>query len=406
MSVSHRRILRLLHHAAASAEELMDRARWQIRQKTGRDQARRIIAYRGYSDGEMVRLSGRVLGDHASGGPKDDDSWWDNLVNTWRRWESDEVPGAELTVRFGDQTQPVVSDEEGYYHAEFPLAGNANDTLQWLAASVSCTTQEGEIRATHEIVVPSQDASFGIISDLDDTVIHTGITSILLAAKLTFLENAKTRKPLEGVAKLYQVLQRAHAGTPVNPIFYISSSPWNLYELLVDFLRLNDVPPGPLLLRDVGLDHSKFVKEKGHGHKQEKALKLLDAYPHLPFVLIGDSGQEDPAIYAEVARLRPGRILAAYIRDIDPEISSSLDEVAGKAIELSAKCGVPMILARDSLAISEHARSIGLIPASAFPEVAAETAADKARPGAGEQAVRDAVQSLVGEEEDGVSEGD
>jgi phosphatidate phosphatase APP1 len=402
MSVSHRKILRLLHHAAASAEDFVDRARWQLRRKTGRDQVRQIVAFRGYADAEKVRLSGRVLANHPSGGPLDDDGWWDNLVNTWRRWESDEAPGAELVVRFGDQEQTAVSDEEGYYQIDLPLDREPGAALQWLTASVSCLTKEGEVRSSHEIVMPSSAASFGIISDLDDTVIHTGITSILLAAKLTFLENAKTRKPLEGVAKLYQVLQRGQADQAVNPIFYISSSPWNLYELLIDFLRLNDVPSGPLLLRDVGLDHTKFVKEKGHGHKQEKALRLLDAYPHLPFVLIGDSGQEDPAIYAEVARLRPGRILASYIRDIDPLVSSSRDELAGKAIELSAQCGVPMILASDSLAISEHARSLGLIPASAFPEVAAETAADKERPETGEQAVRDAVESLVseGEKED------
>lgn len=399
MSVSPRKILRLLHQGLASVEERMDRARWDIRRRTRRDQVRRIDAYRGYADGESVRLSGRLLADRPSGGPLDDDGWWDNLVNTWRRWESDEVPGATVTLRLGDQERSVVSDEEGYYYADFPLSGLGGEVLKWLTASASCSTENGEVSAHHEIVVPSRDASFGIISDLDDTVIHTGITSILLAAKLTFLENAKTRKPLEGVAKLYQALQCAGGDRPVNPIFYISSSPWNLYELLVDFLRLNEVPPGPLLLRDVGLDHEKFVKEKGHGHKQEKALKLLDAYPQLPFVLIGDSGQEDPAIYAELARLRPGRILASYIRDVDPEISSSLDEVAGKAIELSAKCGVSMILAPDSLAISEHARLIGLILPSTLPGIAAEAAADKQRPETGEQAVRDAVQSLVSDDE-------
>lgn len=398
MSVSPRKILRLLHHALASAEDLADRARLRIRRKSGRDQVRRIAAYHGYAGEKNIHLSGRVLADHSSGGPMEDDSWWDNLANTWRRWESDEVPGAELTLRFGDQTRSVISDDEGYYHAEFSWDGQPGAAVQWLSASASCLTREAEIRATHGIVVPSREATFGIISDLDDTVIHTGITSLLLAAKLTFLENAKTRKPLEGVARLYQVLQRAHADRPVNPIFYISSSPWNLYELLVDFLNLNDVPPGPLLLRDLGLDRTKFVKEKGHRHKQEKALKLLDAYPHLPFVLIGDSGQEDPAIYAEVARLRPGRILAAYIRDIDPDVSSSLDAVAGNAIKLAARCGVPMLLAPDSLAIADHACSIGLIPASAFPGIATETAADRARPETGEQAVRDAVQSLVSEE--------
>lgn len=398
MAETRRNFLKLLHRAVASAEDLIDRSRLELREKTGRGRPRQIAAYQGFADREKVYLNGRVLASDPFGGPLDDDGWWDNLVNTWKRWESDEVPGATVTIRFGDQEQTVVTDEEGYYEAEFPAPAEVHETLLWLTADAACRSGDEEIRAKHDIVVPPRGASFGIISDLDDTVIHTGITSLVLAAKLTFLENAKTRKPLDGVAGLYQALQQGSAGKPVNPLFYISSSPWNLYELLVDFLRLNEVPPGPLLLRDVGLDRTKFVKEKGHGHKQEKALRLLDAYPELSFVLIGDSGQEDPAIYAEVARLRPGRILAAYIRDVDPQVSSSLDEVAGKAIALAAQCGVPMILAVDSLVISEHARSIGLIPASTLPEVAEETAADKERPETGEQAVRDAIDSLVQEE--------
>ncbi len=388
--------LRRLHLAAVAAEDAVDIARRRLWRRLGTHQPRQIAAYHGFADAESVQVSGRVLANRPGGGPLDDDGWWENLVQTYRRWESDEIPGVPVTVRFQNNERTVVTDEEGYYHADFPPAPHAGGGLRWLTASARAASADGEIHAIHEILAPGPDAAFGIISDLDDTVIHTGIASILLAAKLTFLENAKTRKPLDGVAKLYAAFQRGLAGAPVNPIFYISSSPWNLHDLLADFLRLNDIPAGPLLLRDIGLDRTKFIKEKGHGHKRDKALRLLDAYPELPFILIGDSGQEDPAIYAELTRLRPGRIRAIYIRDVDPDADTARDAAVRRAMEDAAAAGVPLISARDSLAISEHARGLGLIPAAALPEVAAEVAADQSRPEPGEQALRDAVDSATG----------
>ncbi|WP_367873515.1 App1 family protein [Luteolibacter sp. Populi] len=395
MALGRQKLLQLIHLAAAATEEAFDEARRRRWQRTGSHQPEQIAAYHGYADGNGVHLSGRVLANRPSGGPLDDDSWWDNLANTWRRWESDEVAGAAVTLEFGGQEQTVVTDEEGYYSAVFPAPVSGD--LLWLSATASTSSSQGSITARHQILVPPAAANFGIISDIDDTVLHTGITSLLLAAKLTFIENAKTRKPLDGVAELYRTLQHGMAGKPTNPIFYISSSPWNLYDLLIDFLMLNEIPAGPLLLRDLGLDRTKFIKEKGHGHKLEKALRLLDAYPELPFILIGDSGQEDPAIYAEVARQRPGRILACYIRDVDPDIDSTHDTAVHRAVDLARLQGVPMILARDSRVISEHAAAVGLIPRSSLPGVAQDAIADKARPETGEQAVQDALESIVPE---------
>lgn len=373
----------------------MDLARRHVSRKLGTNPPRQIAAYQGYADPETVHLHGRVLSNSPRGGPLDDDGWWDNLVSTWLRWESDEVPGAAVMVSYQENTQTVVTDEEGFYQASFPAGKHDHDELLWLTASARTGTAGQEIHAVHPVMMPPANAGFGIISDLDDTVIHTGITSLLLAAKLTFLENAKTRKPLDGVAMLYQALQRGGGEKPLNPIFYISSSPWNLHDLLIDFLHLNEIPAGPLLLHDLGLDRTKFIKEKGHGHKLEKALALLDAYPDLPFVLIGDSGQEDPLIYAELTRRRSGRIKAIYIRDVDPEAESPLDVATHQAVATAAAQGVPMILAQDSLSISEHARRIGLIPASAIDEIGAEVEADQARPETGEQALRDALESVL-----------
>jgi len=385
---------RLLHRAAVSAENAVDEGRRRVWRARGRNQAMHLAAYRGHADDTTVHVTGRVLANKPSGGPLDDDGWWENLLNTWKRWESDEVAGAAVRIRFLGQEQTILSDEEGYYHAAFASDFPASDELRWLNAEALTISREGEIVADHPIMVPPRSAGFGIISDLDDTVLHTGITSLLLAAKLTFLENAKTRKPLEGVAELYKALQHGSARTPVNPLFYISSSPWNLYDLLGDFLRLNDVPSGPVMLRDLGLDDTKFIKEKGHGHKLDKALGILDGYPGLPFVLIGDSGQEDPAIYADLVRQRPGRILAIYIRDVNPDIESTQDEGTRLAARDASLSGVPMILAPDSLAISAHAMQLGLIAPAAVGDVASEVKADRERPEAGAEAVRQAVESV------------
>lgn len=395
---SEKYILRLLHRAMVSVEDAWDRTRYRARGATGRNDFRQIVPYVGYADRHVVRLRGRVLSNQPFGGPLEDDGWWDNLANTWHRWESDEVPHAPVCLQFGNQLQHLTADEEGYYVGEFQLPAGASDPdrLTWVEA-VAYAGESQEVRAEHAVMIPPASAAFGIISDLDDTVIHTGITSLLLAAKLTFLENAKTRKPLDGVAKLYEALQRGHASYPFNPIFYISSSPWNLHDLLFDFLRLNDIPPGPLLLRDLGLDETKFIKEKGHGHKRQKAVDLLASYPGLPFVLIGDSGQEDPAIYADVAAEYPHRILAIYIRDVDPDHDTVHDNAVHLAREKAHAMGVPMILAKDSRAISRHAESLGLIPSAAISDVATEIEKDEQRPGTGEQAVLDAVASVVSE---------
>ncbi|WP_411827955.1 App1 family protein [Luteolibacter sp. AS25] len=388
-----------LHLAAVAVEELLDGARRFVWKRTGRHRPRQIVAYRGYGNSSAVKISGRLLANKPTGGPLEKDGWWKNLVNTYRRWESDEVPFTKVTVSYGENETEITTDEEGYYVVEFPRELDARTELVWRSASASCSAGECEIESVHEIMISPVSPEFGVISDMDDTVIHTGITSILLAAKLTFMENAKTRKPLDGVAGLYRSLQNGNFSVATNPIFYVSSSPWNLHDLITDFMDLNDIPPGPLLLRDIGLDRTKFIKSKGHGHKYDKALSILDEFPDLEFLLIGDSGQDDPTIYADLVEARPGRVKAIYIRDIDPDLDSELDRKVHEAVERASQSGVPMMLVRDSVEISHHARHLGLIPEPDLEAVEESAARDQTRPEAGEQAIKDAFQSSQNMEE-------
>ena len=95
--------------------------------------------------------------------------------------------------------------------------------------------------------------------------------------------------------------------------------------------------------------------------------RIFQTYPHLPFVLVGDSGESDAEIYAEVAHKFPGRVLSIYIRDVTG------GEGDGKVLKLReemARIGVDMVLARDSFAAAAHAMALGLITPGELRSVA------------------------------------
>ncbi len=348
----------------------------------------RICAYRGYATRTSVFVSGRVLANTPPSELHDGQSLWRNLVDAYRRFETDELPDVPVTVRHGTNEHTATTDHEGYYHAE--VRRNEQSNERWLAAEARCTIDGTDISARHEIVAPDHDAQFGIISDLDDTVIETNVTSFFTAAKLTFIGHAKTRKPLEGVAALYGSLQGGITARPLNPIFYVSSSPWNLYDLLGEFMQLNDIPRGPMFLRDYDIAPHKLLQTRSHRQKLDRTLKIMADFPELPFVLIGDSGQHDAGLYAEAAALHPDRVKAIYIRDVDPTTATERDDHVREHIASAAQHGVPMLLAPDSRAMAHHATELGLIAARKEAEVEVEVAKDHERPSPGAAAAREA----------------
>ena len=360
------------------ADEHLDAARRRYAARFGGHAPRHIAAYRGHGDAAAAEVSGRVLASAPRGGPKADDGWWDNLLETYRRFESDEVPGVPLEIAFRGVRVQAVTDHEGYYHARIDTAGAPMGDALWENASVALA--DGTLLTPQPVLQVGDAADFGIISDIDDTILHSSILDWKTAAELTFLHNARTRKPLRGAAKLYQALQAGAGGERRNPVFYVSSSPWNLYDLLEDFMELNAIPPGPVFLRDIGFDPGKFLKTAGHGHKLERVRELVARHPRLRWVLIGDSGQADAELYAEAAQEFGERILAIYIRDVDPATEDPRDAFVDGWIEKVAGTHVPMLRVSDSLAIAGHALGLGLLDAATLDDIATEVKRDRARP--------------------------
>ena len=338
---------RHLHRAAHAVERHLDR---RFRGRAGKLV---ISAYRGFGrggdDGGEMLLRGRVLVERPVTRAREAESLWRNLLNTYHRFQSDEVAGAKVRASYRDAVVESVSDDEGHFQIRLQPRELAQHTL-WHEAAIEIP--DGGVSAIAEVMIPSVAASFGIISDIDDTIVQTNATNLLRMVR-SIVNNAAARLPFEDVAELYQAMHAGH-----NPIFYVSSSPWNLYELLHDYMDLNGIPHGPMFLQDWGIDEKTLILASHTEHKLAQIQAVVDYYPTLKFVLIGDSGQHDPEIYLEVIRAHLGRILGMFIRDVTPDVrDKGVAQIANEARAL----GVEMVYVKDSHEALAHARRLGLV---------------------------------------------
>jgi len=147
-----------------------------------------------------------------------------------------------------------------------------------------------------------------VVSDIDDTV---KITEVFLGKDMivrnTFLEEFR---PVEGMAQLY----RSWAQDIGVDFAFVSNSPPEFQELLRDFLADSGFPIAPIHLRPLG-----GTKEERRSFKQRRIEELLAQFPLRKVVLVGDSGERDPLIYAELLRKYPEQVVKAIIRQVHPD---------------------------------------------------------------------------------------
>lgn len=364
---------------ASKVEHAIDRGRLKVKQQLNLLDDITIQAYRGYGNNRSIFISGRVLEKEGLDVPAEDASLWGNLKTLYHRYESDEVPQAPVQYKLENLQGEIVTDDEGYFSAEI---NNEENLTGWQKIEYTLLKQykkdQPQVRMQDKILLQSPDSSYGLISDLDDTVIVSQATNFLEKSRILLLNNERTRKPFEGVAAFYRALQKGKDEHRYNPVFYVSSSSWNLYDMFKNFCHFNHLPEGVFLLRDVGLDKQKFYRT-GHGtHKLHKITHVLDTFDNLSFLLIGDSGQKDPEIYQEVVQQYPERIMGIYIRDVDPHLNKPRDLEVKAIAEKVSEAGVPMLLVQNSLEAARHASTQGWIPEIALAAIEQETNEDKA----------------------------
>ncbi|MGV3685561.1 MAG: App1 family protein [Daejeonella sp.] len=377
---------KLFNDSTSLVEGKFDDLFFKLRKRLKLNDPLQIVTYRSYGTVNRLYIKGRVLEDKGINAATDRDTILNNLVNMYHRFQSDEIPGACLKVNFQDQQHMMITDDEGYFMLNLAPGTPISPTDMWHEIEVELTDAPVAfppgLKCMAQVLVPPADAEYGIISDIDDTIIHTSATDILAMSRKVFLHNARTRLPFAGVSEFYKSLQLGRNGKRNNPFFYVSSSPWNLYDLLKDFLDLNEIPEGPLLLRDFGLQDNKFISSGHMGHKFSEIENILLTYPLLNFVLIGDSGQEDPVIYREIVKKFPGRVLAIYIRDVQ------LADREKIAIDISAelKDHVDLVIVDNTVEAAEHAAKTGLIYTEAVADIEEDKKQDKGEAAGKEEA--------------------
>jgi phosphatidate phosphatase APP1 len=335
-----------------------------------------LVTHRGYGTAQWLRLQARVLEARGVTPGTVTDPWWRNIEAAYRRFLSLEIPGAIVRAHLDGQTVEARADVEGYVQIE--MRNDAPDMHGWRQVELELVAPLAEgprERRVSPVLVPDPRADIGVISDIDDTIMHTGLTERAGMLRTTLLHNASTRLPYAGVAAFYRALHEGDGGV-THPIFYVSGSPWNLYDMIERFLTIQNLPPGPLFLKDWGIDEHKFIREDTKRYKLARIDMLLATYPELDFVLIGDSGQEDPEIYAEVIRRWPERICAVYIRDVTSD--ATRDAAVRELLQTLGDHDVPTVLGASTLAAASDAALRGLISATKLDEIRAACERDRA----------------------------
>ncbi len=325
-----------------------------------------ITPYRSYGTHSHLYIKGRVL-DNEPLKITQDANIFKTIKTTYKQFDTFEIPDAQVDLSLPGKVQATTqSDDEGFFlfdnTIEQNLAEHA-DEEGWLDYDIfykgplGKKTELLEDPFKGDFLIPDPNAEYGVISDIDDTILHTGVTSFLKLRLLknSLLTNAYNRIPLKGAAEFYQKLHTGRDGTPNNPIFYLSNSPWNLYEYLKLFLDHNAFPKGPILLRKFRTPFDGSIKPE-KPHKQKEIANILKTYPEMNFILIGDSGEHDASIYTEIAAQYPDRILAIYLRSVKHKKQMSRVRSIIDNFETT-----PVLMVETSQEAVEHAREHGFI---------------------------------------------
>ncbi|GAA0873129.1 DUF2183 domain-containing protein [Gangjinia marincola] len=317
-----------------------------------------VYPFDGYANKSHIYAQARVLEDEGIQ-HHEEDSVLKNIYNTYKRFATDEIHNAKVRVRCDEETFITYSDKEGYIYIDhehnFTLKHQQN---LWLPLTYELLVDDTVIHTvTASILKPHPKVNFAVISDIDDTLLETGVTSFFKWRLLvnSVAKHSDKRKAFKNAAKLYQQLKKGPSGYGDNPMFYLSNSPWNLHEYIHSFLNRNDFPKGPLLMRDFGLEN----KKKDHFTEENKYLKskhLLTIYPETNFILVGDAGELDTDIYLELAKEFPGRILAIYIRKVKKKKNNARVEAI-----LTAQTDIEVLLFKETKEALAHARERGFI---------------------------------------------
>lgn len=339
---------RQVRHRAARLEDWIHdiRERWARR----RGHVPTVVPYTGYGSTAWVRVLCRVLLSR----PVDPDDRskrrrrrGEQGIRGWRSFTSVPVGDVPVVIEVGGQRIEVFADRGGVVDTKVPVSLEPG----WHRVTL---TAEGSEPVEAPIWIVGPDVDFGIISDVDDTVMVTALPRPFVAFWNTFVLDEHARIPTPGMAVLFERLVRSHPGSPV---IYLSTGAWNVAPTLTRFLSRNLYPAGPLLLTDWGPTHDRWFRS-GREHKADNLRRLAEEFPDMRWLLIGDDGQHDEELYERFATDHPGQVTAVAIRRLS---TGEAVLAGGRTKGEQHAAGVPWVSASDGSTIADHLADLGVL---------------------------------------------
>jgi len=157
-----------------------------------------------------------------------------------------------------------------------------------------------------------------VLSDIDDTLTDSAVTHKLKLLLNTLFHSTWELKTFPDAMRAVTLVSGKHAGFPVRPLFYVSGSPWALHSRISDFFDRSGFPHGVIMLR-------RYSQESlnPYDFKLPHLREIFAAFPEKKFVLLGDSGEKDPEVYAQMRKERPAQVERIYIHLVTNEAATS-----------------------------------------------------------------------------------
>lgn len=247
---------------------------------------------------------------------------------------------------------------DGYFKFCVPL--DQKTTYGWIDYEVSIVYKK-ELITTRDSYIRPHKGNLGIISDIDDTFLVSHTLNPLKKLYVLLFKNVNKRKIYEDVVTHYQALSTAGRENKgeFNAFFYVSSSEWNLYRFITKFTEIHKLPKAVLLLKDIktSLTDFFFTGRGNHNHKFDKIKHILEFYPNLEYVLLGDDSQHDPYLYEAICKIFPVTVKAVYIR----QTGTSQKEKVTAVLKNLETLNVSVCYFKNSSEAIEHSKMIGII---------------------------------------------
>jgi len=319
---------------------------------------RLVKLYNGYGNKEQCVVFGHVFSFGPVPRKKYRKHFITNTLAVLRLFMVRPVAGAQMRFTWEGVVQHTKSAKDGFFRFEWKTSKSLDPG--WHPVEVEWISANGSVISTGKAHISIPFANqYTFISDIDDTFLISHSSNLRKRLMVLLTENARSRRPFEGVVNHYQLLSQAGAPEKTtNPFFFVSSSEWNLYDYISEFSELNKLPKGVYLLNQLKL-FSQVIKTGQNNHKTKfmRISRIMEAYPQQRVVLLGDDSQEDPVIYASIGSHFKTMVHAVYIRKT---IKNPKVDVEEKIREMEANGILCCYFAHSSEAVI-HSKKIGLI---------------------------------------------